>query len=57
MDKAINIADLDAHEEELSLGDELGPSAKIKAKVLRPILDGDFEVVKLDSNLMRPVRI
>lgn len=48
---------LDVREDELSWEDELGPLADIKMKVLRPLPNREFEVVQLDNNLMRSIKI
>lgn len=52
-----NIANINACEEDTPLRDELRLWTKIKTKVLRPFLDVDFEMIQLDDNLMRLVRI
>lgn len=52
-----DIADLNARKEGIVLGDELGRSTEIVAKILRLILDGDFETVQLDDNPTKLIKI
>lgn len=52
-----NVVDLDPCEKEATMGDKLRLSIGIKAKLLRSFLDGDFENVQLNDNLMRSLRI
>lgn len=54
--EATTIVDLGVREDETPQDDELGPSTKIKTKVLRLVLDGEFEFIQLDDNLVRLVR-
>ncbi|KAI5425266.1 hypothetical protein KIW84_031170 [Lathyrus oleraceus] len=51
------VVDLNLREDGPSVGDELGSSAGIKEKVIISGLDGEFEVVRLDDNPTRSVKI
>ena len=48
--EAICVVYIDIHEEKASRGDDLGPSIRIKMKVLRPVVDVEFKIVQLDDN-------
>lgn len=39
------------------MGDELRLPIRTKAKILRPVSDGNFETIQLSNNLTRSVRI
>lgn len=56
-DQATRVVDLYANDDEHPLNDELKLMNEIKAKNLRPIPDGDFEIVHLDNNSLRNVKI